>query len=200
MKKGKNINFWLIVINILVYLLEVLFGESSIFLFGLVPSLAVKGFVWQFLTYMFLHSLSDPFHLIINMFVLFMFGPHVESAMGSKKFLTFYLICGIGSSLFYIILTGISSIPLIGASGAIFGVLTAFGIMFPEVTIFVMGIFPMPARIAVIFFGIIELIYGLSGFQPNIANFGHLGGMVVGFLLIKFFGFGKRKVRYVWEY
>lgn len=199
MPKRGNITLWLIGINVLVYFFQIVFGESFIFLFGLVPTLVVKGFIWQFLTYMFLHSLADPFHLIINMFVLFMFGPYVESIMGSKRFLIFYLICGIGSSLFYMLLSGISSTPLIGASGAIFGVLTAFGILFPEATIFVMGLFPMRARIAVIFFGIVELIYGIGGFQPHIANFGHLGGMIVGFILIKFFGFGKRKVRYFWE-
>lgn len=199
MPKRGNITLWLIGINVLVYFFQIVFGERFIFLFGLVPTLVVKGFLWQFLTYMFLHSLADPFHLIINMFVLFMFGPYVESIMGSKRFLIFYLICGIGSSLFYMLLSGISSTPLIGASGAIFGVLTAFGILFPEATIFVMGLFPMRARIAVIFFGIVELIYGIGGFQPHIANFGHLGGMIVGFILIKFFGFGKRKVRYFWE-
>jgi membrane associated rhomboid family serine protease len=148
---------------------------------------------------MFLHDPSNLLHIFFNMFALFMFGPRVELAMGSKKFLTFYLICGIGSALLFIPLSGSLNTPLLGASGAIFGVLTSFGIMFPTATVYVMGFFPLPAILAVVVFGFLELFYGVSGIEPGIANFGHLGGMITALILLKFFGFRKKRIRYFWE-
>ena len=194
-----NVTLWLIIINIVVYLFELIFGNTFLPLFALIPNLALKGFYWQFLTYMFIHSPTDPFHIFFNMFALLMFGPKVELAMGGKKFLLFYLICGIGSALLFIPLSGNLNTPLLGASGAIFGVLTTFGLMFPTATVFVMGYIPLPAILAVIIFGVLELFFGVTGLEPGIANFGHLGGMVTAIILLKFFGFQRKKVRYFWE-
>lgn len=194
-----NVTLWLVIINIIVYVFELIFGNVFLTLFSLIPNLAMKGFVWQFVTYMFLHSPVDPLHIFLNMFALLMFGPRVELEMGAKKFLIFYLICGIGSALLFIPLSDNWDTPLLGASGAIFGILTAFGIMFPQATVFVMGYIPMPAIFAVILFGGIELFFGISGFQPGIANFGHLGGMITGYILLKYFGFQRRRVRFYWE-
>lgn len=194
-----NITLWLIIINVIVYVFELIFGNTFLTLFSLIPNLALKGFYWQFITYMFLHDPSNLLHIFFNMFALFMFGPRVELAMGSKKFLTFYLICGIGSALLFIPLSGSLNTPLLGASGAIFGVLTSFGIMFPTATVYVMGFFPLPAILAVVVFGFLELFYGVSGIEPGIANFGHLGGMITALILLKFFGFRKKRIRYFWE-
>jgi membrane associated rhomboid family serine protease len=194
-----NVTLWLIIINVIVYVFELIFGNAFLTLFSLIPNLALKGFYWQFLTYMFLHSPGDPLHIFLNMFALLMFGPRVELTMGPKKFLIFYLICGIGSALLFIPLSGNLNTPLLGASGAIFGVLTAFGLMFPTATVFVMGFFPMPAIFAVVVFGILEIFYGVTGLEPGIANFGHLGGMITAIILLKFFGFKKQRIRYFWE-
>jgi len=180
-----------------VYFFQLIVGKWFTLLFGLVPSYLLKGFFWQPLTYMFLHDPLNPLHIFMNMFVLLMFGPRVELEMGSRNFLLFYLLCGIGSALFFTTITGFVNTPMIGASGAIFGVLTAFGMMFPRVTVFVMGY--MPAIFAVILFGFLELFYGISGLQPGVANFGHLGGMITAFILLKFF-FRRRKITYFWEY
>jgi len=194
-----NVTLWLIIINIVVYLFELIFGNTFLTLFALIPNLTLKGFYWQFLTYMFIHSPTDPFHIFFNMFALLMFGPKVELAMGGKKFLLFYLICGIGSALLFIPLSGNLNTPLLGASGAIFGVLTTFGLMFPTATVFVMGYIPLPAILAVIIFGVLELFFGVTGLEPGIANFGHLGGMVTAIILLKIFGFQRKKIRYFWE-
>ena len=99
----------------------------------------------------------------------------------------------------HVLINGIGLIPLVGASGAIFGIVTAYGILFPRNIIYVYFV-PMPAFIAIILFAVIELFSGISGAQPGIANFGHLGGMIIGFILVKFFGFGKKKENvYFWE-
>lgn len=194
-----NVTIWLIIINVIVYVLELIFGNVFLTLFSLIPNLALNGYYWQFFTYMFLHSPADPLHIFLNMFALLMFGPRVELAMGSKKFIIFYLICGIGSSLLFLPLSGDMNTPMLGASGAIFGVLTAFGIMFPTTTVFVMGYIPMPAIFAVAIFGFLELFYGVAGLEPGIANFGHLGGMITALILLKFFGFRRKRIRYFWE-
>ena len=94
---------------------------------------------------------------------------------------------------------GIGMTPLVGASGAIFGVVTAYGLLFPRNVIYVYFV-PMPAIVAIGLFGFIELFTGISGAQPGVANFGHLGGMIVGFILVKFMNFGKKNDHvYFWE-
>lgn len=197
MKFTESITFKLIVINFIVFFIELLIPDI-ITLFGLTPSLAIKkGMIWQFLTFMFIHG--SPSHVILNMFGLFMFGPRIEYELKSKKFLIFYFLCGIGSGLFHILISGINNILLIGASGAVFGVLTAFGLMFPKEIIYIQFFIPVPALVAIILFGFIELVYGITGVEPGVANFGHLGGMIVAFLLTKFFGFKKRRRIYFWE-
>jgi membrane associated rhomboid family serine protease len=193
----KNITLWLVIINIIVYVFELIFGKVFLTLFSLIPNLALNGFFWQFFTYMFLHA--DIMHIFLNMFALLMFGPRVELEMGTKRFLIFYLICGIGSGLLFLPLSSDTNKPMLGASGAIFGVLTAFGIMFPTATVFVMGYIPMPAIFAVVLFGFLEVFYGITGLEPGIANFGHLGGMITALILLKFFGFQKKRMRYFWE-
>ena len=138
-------------------------------------------------------------HIFFNMFALLMFGPTIEETMGSKKYFIFYTLCGIGSGLLHILINGIRSIPLVGASGAIFGIVTAYGLMFPKNIIYVYYV-PMPAIVAIGIFAVIELFSGISGAQPGVANFGHLGGMFIGLILVKFFNFGKKRDHvYFWE-
>ena len=171
-------------------------------LFALNPQQAIYGGkIWQFLTFMYVHAGIE--HILLNMFALFIFGPRIEEDMGSMKFLIFYTICGIFSGLFHILITGVSDIPLVGASGAIFGVMAAFGLMHLRQIIYVQLFIPMPAVIFIALMAGIEILYWISGAQTGIRNWGHVGGMFMGLILVKFLGFNKRRrirYRYVWEW
>lgn len=140
---------------------------------------------WQYFTTMFLHG--GFFHLAMNMFVLWMFGMEVENTWGSKRFLIFYLLSGLGASICHSLVT-MSDVqaPAVGASGAIFGVMLAFGLLFPDRIVFLGFFFPMRAKFAVLFFIAIDLWAGLAD-QPgdNVAHFAHLGGALTGFILLK---------------
>ena len=159
-------------------------------LFGLVPYLVNNKFmIWQFFTYMFLHgSLS---HILFNMFALWMFGVELEYNWGKKDFLKYYFACGIGGGIlvWFTSMVGFSGsyyAPTIGASGAIFGILVAFGMMWPDRLIFLFGVMPIKALHFVLIFGAIDLWQGLSGTAGNIAVFAHIGGGVSGFIYLKY--------------
>jgi membrane associated rhomboid family serine protease len=135
---------------------------------------------------MFLHA--DPLHVTLNMFALFMFGVVMERALGWKKYIFLYLISGIASAFFYIFLTGIffpseADVLMLGASGAVYGILAAFGFMFPKEVIYVYFI-PLPAISAVFILAAVELIFGVGNFIPGIANFGHLGGIITSAIIM----------------
>ena len=137
------------------------------------------------------------------MFGLLIFGPKIEMTMGSERFLKFYLICGLGSSLFYLSIMGLSGdIPMLGASGAIFGILTAYGLMYPRDIVYVQLLIPMPAVVFVMLYGGLQVLLGvltLGQMGGGIAYFGHVGGLVTAIILLKFFGYERRKIRYFWE-
>lgn len=143
--------------------------------------------IWQLLTYGFLHG--SLVHLAFNMFVLWMFGRELALVMGSQRFLGYYLFCVVGAGLVQL---GVSQFsfdprPTVGASGGVYGLLLAFGMLFPNRI--VMPIFPpipMPAKYFVIVIGLFELSLGFSGRSPGVANFAHLGGMFFGFALLRY--------------
>lgn len=169
-----------------------------------IKTLITRGYFWQVFTYMFTHA--DFNHIFVNMFGLMMFGPKIELSMGKNKFLKYYLICGLFSSILYMLITGlstgISNIPMMGASGAIMGILTAYGLMYPkDMIIFLFFPYPLPAIVFVFFYGFVQLALGIVylGAQGGVAYFGHLGGMIAGFILIKYFGYGRRRIRYFWQ-
>jgi membrane associated rhomboid family serine protease len=142
---------------------------------------------WQLLTYQFMHG--GFLHLFFNMLLLWMFGAELEDLWGSRRFATFYLLCGIGAGLVQLgvgMLMG-GAYPTIGASGSIYGILLAFGLTFPDRTIIMFPfLFPIPARIYVFILAGIALISGLFGSSDGVAHFAHLGGALWGFLLLKF--------------
>lgn len=149
--------------------------------------------VWQFITYMFMHA--DLTHIFFNMFALWMFGNVLENVWGPKRFLNYYLITGIGAAAVYMLWTllkgGPFDVPMLGASGAVFGLLLAFGMMFPNSTIYVFFALPIKAKYFVIIYGVLELVLGLSNnMNDNIAHFAHLGGMITGYAV---FMYWKRK-------
>jgi len=174
---------YLLLANAGIFLLEFLWGSELIYLFGLTPALVKKGFIWQFFTYMFLHG--DFFHILFNMFALWMFGCEIERSWGTKEFLRYYFITGVGAGFFTFFLSFNSHIPTIGASGAIFGVLVAFAMMFPDRPIYLYFLFPIKAKYLVIFFAVIEFLASFRHTSDGIGHFAHLGGMVIGYIYIK---------------
>ncbi|MDZ4804408.1 MAG: rhomboid family intramembrane serine protease [Candidatus Eisenbacteria bacterium] len=171
----------------LIFVVQMLFhGSGPVLerLFGLVPAdLFGRWHLWQPLTYQFLHG--SLFHLLFNMLSLFMFGGEIEGRWGTPAFLRYFLVCGAGAGLTHWIVGMDSMIPVIGASGAIFGVLLAYGMMFPDRTILLWFVIPIPARYLVILFGFIELVGAASGPADGVARFAHLGGLLTGFLYLK---------------
>jgi len=151
--------------------------------FALHPTLVWSNyFIWQLGTYIFLHG--DLFHIFFNLFSLWMFGGELENYWGSKKFLFYFLYCGIGAGIVTVLL---SSNPVIGASGAIFGILIAFGWLFPNRPILLMFFpVPIPAKYMVILFGFIELYSSRGGAGGGIAHLTHLGGLVFGFFYMAY--------------
>ncbi len=209
-----SVTLWLIIINFIVFFAQLLLsgidfiqdshGEIITDILGLnLQTLITKSYIWQIFTYMFVHA--GFLHIFYNMFGLMIFGPKIELTMGRNKFLKYYLICGVFSSLFYMLITilysGVTNIPMVGASGAIFGVLTAYGLMYPRDTVYVQFFLPMPAIVFVFFYAVMQLVLGVAtlGMAGGVAYFGHLGGMIAGFMLIKYFDYGRRKMRYFWE-
>jgi membrane associated rhomboid family serine protease len=177
----------LLIINCLVFLAQITLGNGSFILFF--P--ANEAFrPYQLLTHMFMHGGFT--HLLFNMFSLVMFGPAIESVMGTKKFLFYYLFCGLGAAILQLFVVYLQygyspEVPyaMLGASGAIFGLLAAFGMYFPNVQM--QMIFPpiaLPAKVMVIIFGVLELTMGVSGYSSGIAHFAHVGGAIFGLLLI----------------
>lgn len=146
---------------------------------------------WQLITYMFLHA--GFAHILFNLFALWIFGQAIENFWGTKRFTTYYLLTGIGAALIHMFIAG-GGAPTVGASGAVFGILLAFGMMFPErYIILIIPPIPIKAKYFVMIFGAIELYSGVMRPGSGIAHFAHLGGMVIGFILIKFWGLKGEK-------
>ncbi|MCJ7496842.1 MAG: rhomboid family intramembrane serine protease, partial [candidate division Zixibacteria bacterium] len=166
-----------------IFLAQYLTGNKLVFLFGLSPSLVKEGYVWQIVTYMFLHG--GLFHILFNMFALFIFGADIERAWGTKNFVKYYFITGIGAGVASFLLSFNSQVTTIGASGAIFGLLVAFALMFPDRIIYLYFLFPIRAKYMALLFGIIELIASFRYTGDGIGHFAHLGGMVIGYIYLK---------------
>lgn len=135
---------------------------------------------WGPFTYMFLHG--DLMHLAVNMLVLFFFGPPLESRWGGREFLRFYVICGLGGvALSYLFLPA----WVVGASAAVYGVMLAFAMNWPNLPIYVWGIFPVQAKYLVGFLFVVSLLSAVQGASDGVAHFAHLGGLAAGFLYLK---------------
>ena len=247
----------ILIANIGIFVLDYFLGLRLIDFFGLRVVFSQEWMPHQFLTYMWLHSTSSFWHLFGNMFAVFIFGPMLEMAWGSKRFLTFYLVCGIGAGVFYGVADFIEkkplheakeqymvdpnpedfkifivdhqpqrqilyqlesfsdaffespesealkseskvyvekiyqayvNIPMVGASGAVFGILMAFGMLFPNTVLYLLfPPIPIKAKYLVFFYGAYELYAEISrSATDNVAHLAHLGGMLVAFLLLRF--------------
>lgn len=189
----------LLLINVGVYCVQFLLGYWFQALFALWPW--GQGFLpWQVVTYAFLHDPSNLFHLFFNMLGLWMFGSELERLWGPKRYLQFYFACVVTAALSQMAMAAVlgSGFPTVGASGGIYGLLLAFGMMFPNRII--MPLFPpipMRAKIFVAIFGGLELLLGVLDPRSGVAHFAHLGGMIGGVLMIRYWRgqppFGKAR-------
>ncbi|UCD26865.1 MAG: rhomboid family intramembrane serine protease [Candidatus Bathyarchaeota archaeon] len=193
------VTYLLILVNILVFLMQLSnpdYNSLLIHNYGLVPIHVLQGKnLFTLVTSMFLHA--DFLHLGMNMLFLLITGAGCERAMGSPRFLVFFLACGLFSGLFHAYLNSASNIPTIGASGAIFGVLAAFAILFPFrwlVSIFGLIPVPVPAIIFVFVTVLVETAYVASGVVENIAHTAHIGGFLAGVFLTLLFGPRKHEI------
>ena len=181
----------LLIANVAVFLLQNLLGDTFTDWMVLWP-LGSGGFMpWQLLSYAFLHG--GFAHIAFNMLALVMFGAPLEYTWGERRYLTYYLVCVVGAGLCQLgvgswaVASGTDPYPTIGASGGVFGLLLAYGTLFPNQRVMLLfPPIPMKARTLVILYGLFELGVGLTGLQPGVAHFAHLGGMLFGWLLIRY--------------
>jgi len=212
----------LLIINGLVWLAQVTIGKDLIVMedvFALHFWKSEYFKPWQPLTYMFLHSSQSFFHILFNMFALWMFGSTLENLWGPRRFLVFYLLCGVGAALVHmgalwydvsnaksLLDSGaispdsygeILNVPTLGASGAVMGIFAAFAYTFPNSQMFIMPIpFPVKAKWALLGLVALDLFGGISNSQGGIAHFAHLGGAAFGIILLMFWNKNARRTFY----
>lgn len=208
----------LLIANIAIFLLQQVFAapmEDALALWPFVPDAGLlsgdRAFMpWQLASYAFLHG--DLMHLLFNMLALAMFGAQLEHVWGGRRYLTYYAVCVLGAGLCQLVLASWSVsqggpiYSTLGASGGVFGLLLGYGMLFPNQRVMLLfPPIPMKARTLVIVYGAAELLFGFTGLQPGVAHFAHLGGMLFGFLLIRYWrrpppssgGRGPRHLRVV---
>jgi len=175
----------LISINFSIFILQALSGAENLFfpLFGLVPKLVWSELmIWQPFTYIFFHG--GIWHVLINMFVLWMFGSELERLWGKQHFLKYYFVTGIGSGLITMFLGFNSMIPIVGASGSVYGVLLAYGLTYPNRTVYLYGIIPIKSLWFVMGIGLIAFMSSFNNVS-QISHLTHLSGMVIGYFMLK---------------
>ena len=185
-----NITYWLIGINLVIFLLSRVLGSDvrnlMYYFLSMVPATVIKGWVWSFITYMFMHA--DFGHVFFNMLGLFFFGVQIERQMGSKEFLLFYIVTGALAgvlSFFIYYLTGNLVVFLMGASGALYAVLLAFAVLNPTSVIYIWGILPLRAPVMVLVYTILSFFFIATGSGGNIAHLTHLAGFLFGWLYLQ---------------
>ena len=175
----------LVSINFIIFILQTISSSETVFfpLFGLVPKLVWSDFMlWQPFTYMFFHG--GVWHVLINMFVLWMFGGELERLWGKNRFLKFYFYTGIGAGLITMIFNFNSIVPIVGASGAVYGILLGYGLIYPNRKIYLYGIIPVKSIWFVFSVGFLAFISSIDN-NSNISHLTHLSGMFVGYILLK---------------
>lgn len=167
-------------------------------LFGLVPQQTLfHRWIWQPITYLFLHG--NLWHLFFNLFALWMFGMPVEAQWGERDFLKYYFLCGLGAAAAHLALSPHSVIPVIGASGSVYGLLVAFAMLYPDAVVYLYFLIPIKAAHMALLFGAIEFFAGATGSTPGVARFAHLGGMLTGYLYIRWWWVAKIQLKALWR-
>jgi membrane associated rhomboid family serine protease len=180
----------IIIANVVTFVVAAIIGKDLVNAwFGVTPARVIGTlWIWQPVTYMFVHA--DVFHILFNMLALWMFGVELERMWGSRFFTKFYFVCGVGAALTQIVLSLVPffsvpyNIPVVGASGAIYGVLAAFALYFPTRPIVLFFVFPVPAKYAVMIMGAIAL-YASSMTSSGVAHLTHLSGLAFGYFYLK---------------
>ena len=201
-RPSQGVVFKLIFVNVGIFAFQALFADNLyatiLEYFALTPAFVVhRLYVWQIFTYMFLHG--NLWHIFFNMYALLIFGIPIEQEWGSRRFLLYYFFTGIGAGISIFLINLIAQgpgyvSPTLGASGAVFGLLLAFGILYPNVELLLFFILPIKAKHLVILYGILELIMELSSSSSQISHVGHLGGLLFG--IIYFLVFRKRALSF----
>ena len=179
------LNLAFFVLRFLAYML----ADADPFIYlGLRPRAVLQVWgVYQLATYMFIHSLGIG-HILFNMLILWMFGRDIERTWGTRRFLQYYFVCGVGAGICIVIgniLYGTIDTRTIGASGAVFGILLAYGMLFPDATVLFSFLFPMKAKYFVMIIGAIAFLSTLGASGSGVSHVAHLGGMVFGYFYIK---------------
>jgi membrane associated rhomboid family serine protease len=178
----------IIIINVAAFLVQIIAqiaGIRAIFVaFALIPWRVTHELtLWQFITYMFLHG--GVFHILFNMLTLYMFGNELERYWGAARFLRYYLITGIGAGVCSWIVGSESSIAIVGASGAIYGILLAYGLLYPNRIIYLNLLLPIKVKWMVLVIGAVAFLSSVTGGEPGVAHVAHLGGMLVGYVMLR---------------
>ena len=178
------VTLWLIIANVAVFLI----GAPADFALWPPGGLDSNFQPWQLVTYSFLHA--GFAHIFFNMFALYMFGSEIERLFGSRFYATYYFACVVTAAITHLVVTGLmgaAPVPMVGASGGIYGLLLAFGIYFPHRRVMLLfPPIPMPARVFVFGFAALELVLGITQTAAGVAHFAHLGGMLGGWLMIQY--------------
>jgi membrane associated rhomboid family serine protease len=194
----------ILIANVAVFVASLFFGRAIRETFGLTPAAVLTdGYVWQPVTYLFVHA-SSIGHILFNMLAVWMFGVELERRWGTEFFTKYYLVCGVGAGLFTIAASLLPfdaarisyGIPTVGASGAVYGLLLAWALIYPHRRILFMFIFPLPARVFVAIIGAVAFFSALGDAGSTVSNVAHLGGLLVGWLYLK----GPRDLQLAWQY
>jgi membrane associated rhomboid family serine protease len=183
----------LLLINVGVFVLQQVAGDTLLALFALWPRNSELFRPWQLLSYAFLHG--SIAHIFLNMFALFMFGRALEMYWGARRFVIFYVVCVLAAALTQLAVESANGAqePVLGASGGVFGVLLAFAWYFPKQRLILLPIpIPLPAWLFVTLYGLVELFFGITGREPGVAHFAHLGGALGGALCILYWQARRR--------
>lgn len=204
---------WLVITNVAVWFIGQVVLEGFVLRSNLISSylslvplqVLEQGYLWQLVTYMFLHT-TQVTHILFNMLMLWFFGAELEQRWGRRFFATYYFVTGVGAAIIYVAGTALAAglfnigvftlaIPVQGASGAVFGLLLAYGMLFGERVIHFMMIFPMKAKFFVLIMGFVEFASLLSSRErgSEVAYLAHLGGIISGFLFLKGWGWWQRR-------
>lgn len=183
-----NVTQIILAINVIVYILTQMFdfsfhGIKLLYWLSLIPAFVNHGYVWQFVTYMFVHG--SPTHLLLNMYALVMFGMNLERAIGSREFLLFYFLTGILGGVFSYLVNVLCSMPMsvtLGASGAVYALMFLASILFPQNRVLMFWFIPMSLPLAVVLFIAIEVISQVMGAAAGVAHLVHLSSIVVAWI------------------
>lgn len=176
----------LVALNVLVYLAQLATGDWLAREFGLIPALVERGEVWRLFTYQFLHGGTG--HLLLNMFALWMFGSELEPRWGSRFFLRYYLLCAVGGGVLFTLVRLGTWVPSVGASGAVYGILMAYAMCYPNRRVYLYFVLPIPVRYLIGALLVIETLQAIESTGTGIAHAAHLGGMGFGYAYLRWHG------------